>query len=60
MYMSSQASVARSLNSNKSSKRTPLASLKLNYSNIHLSHITVDPDQVAKASRETLLDDKDE
>jgi hypothetical protein len=32
----------------------------VNYSNIHLSLITVDTDQVVKASRKTLLDVEDE
>jgi hypothetical protein len=59
MYMSSQASVARSLSSsNKSAKHTPLGSLNINHSNIHLSQLTVDTAHVAKAaSRETLVYD---
>jgi hypothetical protein len=57
--MSYQASVSRYLSSsNKSAKRTPLGSLSVNHSNIHLSRITVDTAHVAKAaSRETLIDD---
>jgi hypothetical protein len=57
--MSSQASVAHSFSSsNKSAKRTPLGSLNVNHSNIHLSQITVDTAHFAKsASCETLLDE---
>jgi hypothetical protein len=56
--MSYQASVARSLSSNKSAKRTPRGSLDVNHSKIHLYQITVDTAHVAKsASHETLLDD---
>jgi hypothetical protein len=61
MSISSQVSVAHYLRSNKSAQRTPLGSLKVKYSNIHLSQITVDTDHVAKAApRKTLLDNDDE
>jgi hypothetical protein len=56
--MSSQASVARYFSSsNKSEKCTPLGSLNVNHSNIHLSQIIVNTAHVAtSASRETVLE----
>jgi hypothetical protein len=49
--MSSHASVAVSfISSNKSEKRTPLGSLNVNHSNIHLSQITVDTAHVVDSA----------